>query len=142
MWWCRWWSSRVHAGLAAAGGNRVSPASHLEPEEVAAPGQHEVGAVGERCQQWHVAVAAYQDRLGTQKDGGQILRGLMGPSHGVPGRNDFSSTHSLRKSLKKLIFIDICIFIQKLARQIYGCAENSLSGRDVVLLEGGGTQPQ
>jgi hypothetical protein len=94
MWWGRWGSGRVHAGLEAAGGNRISPVSHLEPEEVAAPGQHAVGAIVEWRHWRHVAIAADQDRFRTQKVGKQILRGLLGPCHVVPCRNDFGSTYS------------------------------------------------
>jgi hypothetical protein len=84
-----------------------------------------------------VAIAANQVRLSTQEVGRKILRGLLGPSHVVPGRNDFRSTHSLRKIFEKLGFINISFFIQKLTRQNNGCAENSLSGRDVVFLAWG-----
>jgi hypothetical protein len=43
-------------------------------------------------------------------------------------------TASLRKFFVKIQFIKICLFIQKLAWQNNGCDNNSLSGRDVVLL--------
>jgi hypothetical protein len=85
-------AGRVNAGLEAAGGNRIRPVSCLEPEEVAAPGQH-------------VAIAADQDRFRTQKVDKQVLRGLLRPCRVVPGGNDFGSTHSFWKILKKLIFI-------------------------------------
>jgi hypothetical protein len=104
-----WGSGRVHAGLEVGGGNSVCPVAYLEPEEVAAPGQHAVGAVVERRQRRHVAVTANQDRLGTQEVGRQILRGLMGPCHVVPGRNDFGSTHSLSKFFEKIRIINICL---------------------------------
>jgi hypothetical protein len=84
--WCCRDCSRVQAGLEAPGGNHVCPVTHLEPEEVVAPGQHAVWAV--------VAVTADQDRRRTQKVDRQVLRGLLGPSHVVPGGNDFGSTYS------------------------------------------------
>jgi hypothetical protein len=152
---CCWGGSRVQAGLEMAGGDHVGPATYLELEEVMAPGQHAVGVIVEQLQQQHAvgvivellqqqhtAVVADQDCLSPQKVGRQVLRGLLGPSHIVPGRNDFGSTHSLRKIFVKIRFIKICIFIQKLARQNNRCAEYSLSGIDVVLLPCGGTQPQ
>jgi hypothetical protein len=43
--------------------------------------------------------AAAQDRFHMQKVSRQILRGLLGPCHVVPGGNDFGSTYSLRKFL-------------------------------------------
>jgi hypothetical protein len=85
---------------------------------------------------------ANQDRFGTQEVGRQILRGLMGPCHVVPGWNDFGSTHSLRKFFIKFSFTNICFSIRKLTRQNNGCGKNSLSVRDVVILAWGGTQPQ
>jgi hypothetical protein len=93
-----WGSSRVRAGLEAAGVNRTCPVTNLEPEEVMATGQHEVGAVVEWRQGWHVAVTENRESLSTQEASRQILRGLMGPCHVVPCWNDFSSTHSLRKN--------------------------------------------
>jgi hypothetical protein len=91
--------SGVNAGLEAAGRNRISPATYLEPEEVTAPGQHTVGAVVQWLQWQQVAVVADYDHLGIQEVSRKILSVPLGPSHVVPGRKDFGSTHSLRKQL-------------------------------------------